>query len=119
MASPSACIMFRALRAPLRHRDPPPASQRKHRCDHLLLQFLEICLLEGLEAFEQLEHSCFCLLPQCCFHSFTRFHVQGVSSLLFTLLGFADEDTPVLFICLQLFHTPSGQQRLVKGGQTE
>src|SRR5260370_21076253 len=84
----------------------PPASQRKHRCHHLLLQFLEISLLEGLEAFEQLEHSCFCLLPQCCFHSFTRFHVQGVSSLLFTLLGFADEDTPVLFICLQLFHTP-------------
>jgi hypothetical protein len=41
---------------------------------------------------------------------FSRLHsfpYSGVSSLLFTLFGFADEDTPVLFICLQLFHTPS------------
>ncbi len=36
-------------------------------------------------------------------HSFPS---SGVSSLLFTSLGFADEDTPVLFVCLQLFHTP-------------
>ena len=26
--------------------------------------------------------------------------------MLFTLLGFAVEDTPLWFVCLQLFHTP-------------
>src|SRR6266853_6205145 len=48
-----------------------------------------------------------CLLPRCFFLSFARFHVQEFS-LVFTLLGFADEDIPVLFVYLQRFHTSVG-----------
>jgi hypothetical protein len=35
------------------------------------------------------------------------FPCSGVSSLLFTLVGFAVEGTPLWFVCLQLFHTPA------------
>jgi hypothetical protein len=35
------------------------------------------------------------------------FPSSEVCSLLFTFLGFAEEDTPVLFVGLQLFHAPT------------
>src|SRR5260221_2025150 len=55
----------------------PSASNGKDRFHYLLLQSLQISFLKGLEAFQQLEHSGFCFLHQCCFLSFLRFHVQG------------------------------------------
>jgi hypothetical protein len=89
----------------------PLAPNGKNRFQHLLLQSLEISFLQRLEAFQAI-----CALPlllagSVLFALLGSFPSSGVSSLLFTLLGFAVEDTPVLFVCLQLFHTPQAGYR--------
>ena len=76
LASPLSRLMLLCKRSTEQLLHPPPPNT-ENGCHHLLLQAFEISFFEGLQALQQFQHSCFCLLPQRYFHSFTRLHVQG------------------------------------------
>jgi hypothetical protein len=78
--------------------------QRKTAGQNLLFQRLQISFSYRLQLFDYLEDRLFRLLQQGCLQLLVRFHNQG-GPLCFSVL-LTDEDTTLLPVCLQLFHTP-------------